>query len=75
MTNYQIEITDTYGGEANYSWVTRYTIAANSMHGAICKLARQYGSGWRLDFNTGDVARYNLKNAAICLFINELCDD
>ena len=75
MTNYQIEITDTYGGEANYSWVTRYTIEAKSQHGAICKLARQYGSGWRLDFNTGDVARYNLKNAAICLFINEVYDN
>jgi hypothetical protein len=75
MTNYHIEITDTYGGEANYSWVTRYTILANSTHGALCKLAKQYGSGWRLDFDTGGVARYNLKNAAICLFINQVDDN
>ena len=69
MPNYEIEITDTYGHEANYSWVKRYTIQANTMRGAICKLARQYGSGWKMDFDTGDMARYNLKNAAICLFI------
>ena len=24
--NYQIEITDTFGGEANYSWVRRHTL-------------------------------------------------
>ena len=71
MENYNIEITDTYGGEANYSWVRRYTIQSKSMRGAICKLARLYvyGSGWEMDYNTGDMARYNLKNAAICLFI------
>lgn len=27
MNQYQIEITDTFGGEANYSWVKRETIA------------------------------------------------
>lgn len=25
---YQVEVTDTFGGEANYSWVRRYTIEA-----------------------------------------------
>lgn len=24
---YQVEVTDTFGGEANYCWVRRYTIA------------------------------------------------
>lgn len=27
--NYQIEITDTFGGEANYSWVRRHTLDAS----------------------------------------------
>jgi hypothetical protein len=27
MNHYQIEVTDTFGGEANYSWVKRETIA------------------------------------------------
>ena len=27
--NYQIEITDTFGGEANYSWVRRHTLNAS----------------------------------------------
>lgn len=25
---YQVEVTDTFGGDANYSWVRRYTIEA-----------------------------------------------
>lgn len=25
---YKVEVTDTFGGEANYSWVRRYSIAA-----------------------------------------------
>ena len=45
MNNYKIEITDTFGGEANYSWIRRYEIAANTMRGAMQKLAKQYGAG------------------------------
>ena len=45
MNTYKIEITDTFGGEANYSWVRRYEIAANTMKGAMQKLARQYEIG------------------------------
>lgn len=26
MSSYQVEVTDTFGGEANYAWVRRYTI-------------------------------------------------
>ena len=33
-TLYFIEVTDVYGGEANYSWVTRHIIRANSTRGA-----------------------------------------
>ena len=69
MTTFKIEVTDTFGGEANYSWVRRYTVTAKSFRGAINALARQYGSGWRLDGNYGDMARYNMQGAAICAFV------
>lgn len=28
MATFEVEVTDTFGGEANYSWVNRYTIVA-----------------------------------------------
>jgi hypothetical protein len=31
---YKIEVTDTFGGEANYCWVSRYTVKAKSIRGA-----------------------------------------
>lgn len=71
---YTIEITDTFGGEANYSWVRRYQTEASSFRGAINKLARHYGSGWKLDFNGGDICRYNMSGACVCCFI-QFADD
>ena len=71
MQRWNIEVTDTYGGEANYCWVRRYTIEANSERGAICKLARQHGAGWRKEWFDGETSRYNLQNACICLFITQ----
>jgi len=64
-----IEITDTYGGEANYSWVRRYLVNARTIKGAILKLGRKHGAGWRRDYSTGDMARFNLEGSAICCFV------
>lgn len=69
MHTFKIEITDTFGGEANYSWVRRYEYRARSFRGAMCKLAREYGAGWRLENNYGDMARYNLQGACVCAFV------
>ena len=68
---FNIEVTDTFGGEANYCWVRRYTYEAKSMLGAIQKLAREHGSGWMLDYSNGWDARYNLKNACVCAFVTQ----
>ena len=64
-TLFFIEITDTFGGEANYSWVTRHVIRAKSERGAICALSRRSGINWRFDGN-----RYNSKSGAACAFID-----
>ncbi len=61
---YYVEITDTYGGEANYSWVTRHVIRAKSERGAICALTRRSGIHWRNDGH-----RYLSKSGATCAFI------
>jgi hypothetical protein len=69
MTTFKIEVTDTYGGEANYSWVRRYEYKASSPRGAIQMLAREHGAGWRQAFDTGDTVRYNLAGCCICCFV------
>ena len=74
MKTFKIEITDTFGGEANYSWVRRYEYKAKSERGAIQKLAREYGSGWKFEYNDGNCSRYNMTGAAICCFIEEVTE-
>ncbi len=60
-----IEVTDVYGGEANYSWVTRHVIKAKSERGAITALARRSGLNWR-----NDGYRYLSKSGATCAFVD-----
>lgn len=69
MSKFTIDVTDTFGGEANYSWVRRFTFHASSFRGAVGMLAREYATGWRKDYDAGDTARYNLTCACICAFI------
>jgi hypothetical protein len=66
------EMTDTFGGEANYSWVRRYKIAASSMRGAAWKLSREIGAArMRMTGNFGDMRRYDLSGSCICIFLEE----
>ena len=69
MENWNIEITDTFGGEANYCWVKRFTVRANTILGAVQKIAREHGTGWRVDYSDGDFARYNLEGSCVCMFV------
>lgn len=66
-TLFFIEITDTFGGEANYSWVTRHIIRAKSERGAVCALSRRSGISWR----AVGCERYDSKSGATCAFIRE----
>lgn len=67
-TLFYIEITDTFGGDANYSWVTRHAIYAKSERGAMCKIARNSGLNWRKNYG-GEVTRYDSKSGATCAFV------
>lgn len=66
---FHAEVTDTYGGDANYCWVRRYSIRAKSMLGAIQKLSRHEGYSFRADWDSGDMKRYNVVGAPVCAFI------
>ena len=72
---YYIEVTDTYGGEANYAWVTRHIIKAKSMRGAVQRFSRMSGMSWHCVGDYGDQMRYDSKSGATCYFINGIDAD
>lgn len=63
---YYIEVTDTFSGEANYSWVTRHIIKGTSLRGAVSRFSRLSGINWRFDG-----IKYVSKSGATCFFIEE----
>ena len=72
MNTYQIEITDTFGGEANYSWAKRFTVLANTYRGAINKVSRQTGYSFRKEWDSGDCVRYTAVHACVCAFVEQI---
>ena len=72
MPKYRIEVTDTFGGQANYAWVNRYTLEAKSLLGAVRKVGKREGIKLRFAYEAGDAVRYDAVGAAICAHIEEL---
>ena len=66
--NFYFEVTDLFGGQANYAWVSRYKVKSSSMRGAITKLARHTGLNFRWDG-----LRYVTKSRDICAY--DMSDD
>lgn len=62
---FYIEITDMFGGEANYSWLTRHVVRAKSERGAVNAMSRRSGLTWRFDG-----MKYISKSGATCMFID-----
>jgi hypothetical protein len=71
MSHYFVEITDTFGGEANYSWVTRHKVRASSPRGVLIRINRESGLGFR----SVGCDRYDSRSGATCAFISEWDDD
>jgi hypothetical protein len=74
MGTWTVEVTDTFGGEANYSWVDRYSFEANEdasdrtiMRKAKAK-AGLSGVRGRTD-NYGDVVVFRPYGANIVMFV------
>ena len=65
MQTFIITLTDMYGGEANFSWVTRHRIIAKSERGAIGKIARRSGLNFR-----NDGTKYLSRSGATCAFVD-----
>ena len=75
MKHYFVEITDTFAGEANYSWVKRLKVKANTMRGAVNKVSRYSGMAWRCKADYCDMMRYDSTSSATCFFIQDWRDD
>lgn len=69
--SYFVEMTDTYGGEANYSWVNRFVVSANTVRGAMRKVTNETGYYTRKDYETGEMSRYSTKSGGVCFFVEE----
>jgi hypothetical protein len=67
---YAIEVTDTFGGEANYTWVERFVVHAKSELGAI----RIAGNRTNYRFRSVGGGRYDARGACVCAFV-EWCED
>lgn len=59
QNQYIVELTDLFCGELNYSYVTRYAIAANTIQGAIGKLAKYTGLNFRKYYGDDEDAIYH----------------
>lgn len=68
--SFSVEVTNTFSGEANYSWVRRYEVKAKSFRGAINAVSRREGYRFRKDWDDGEMARYNAIGACVCCFVS-----
>ena len=59
---FYFELTDTFGGELNYSHVTRFKVTAKNIQGALIKISRE--TGYNFKFNG---SYYKAKKACIGL--------
>ena len=71
---YFVEMTDTYCGEANYSWVHRFIVTASSFRGAMRVVTRETGYYAHKVMDCGDFARYNVRGACVTFFVNSIPD-
>jgi len=62
---YFIEMTDTFGGEANYCWVNRFLVSVSSPRGAMRRVCTRTGDSVRSV--GGD--RWDSTRGCVCYFV------
>ena len=62
---YFVEMTDTFGGEANYCWVNRFLVSASSPRGAMRRVCARTGDSVRSV--GGD--RWDSTRGCVCYFV------
>jgi hypothetical protein len=75
MEWFSFEMTDLFGGEANYSWVRRWKLKAANYGAALKRFSRLSGyRGWRTVSAHGDQWQAILDCSPITVFV-EFCGD
>ena len=68
MNTFYFEMTDTFGGDLNYCWLTRFAINAKNLKGALIKLSKETGFNFR---NNG--LHYKAKHACVAAYELDFC--
>lgn len=76
MKTYRFEMTDTFGGEANYSWARRGEVEAKTDLGAIRKAKAALGleTVRCKKEELGDVMRLSPVGACLVIFLEEVTE-
>jgi len=75
---YFIEMTDTFGGEANYCWVNRFLVSASSPRGAMRRVCARTGDSVRFQYgasDAGETQRWDSTRGCVCYFVECLDAD
>lgn len=64
-----VELTDTFGGELNYSWVKRYLVKAKTMKAAMRKVSIECGTKTRKIRGYDNFATYEVTGANMAFTI------
>ena len=72
--HYYIEMTDTFGGEANYCWVNRFIVSASSHRGAMRRVCTRTGDRVRCEDRYNDPQTWDSTIGLIRYFV-EWIDD
>jgi hypothetical protein len=76
MAYYFIEVTDTFGGEANYSWVRKYCIEATESNVVRRAKAEIGWNGVRCDrADLGEIIELRPRGECVVAFIEEANPD
>ena len=71
---YFVEMTDTYGGEANYCWVNRFIVSALTPRGAMRRVCNRTGDKVQCVMS-GDPERWDIRTDCVCYFVEWIDDE
>ena len=72
--HYFVEMTDTFGGDANYCWVNRFIVSASSPRGAIRRVTARTGDRVQCVDRYNESQTWDSRDACIRYFV-EWIDD
>lgn len=78
MSKFNVEFTDTFGGEANYCWVNRFQVEAKDIRQAITKAKQERYHAPVPRHRTsdyGDMVRIDIVGECVCAFITYADDE